>query len=619
MKHNKALSAWVSAVAEHTKASKVYWCDGTESEFDALTTQMVADGSLIRLNPETHPNCFLHRSDPDDVARVEHLTYVCTAKEDDAGPNNHWMAPADARARMDALFAGCMQGRTLYVIPYVMGPPDATYAQVGVEITDSPYVVINMHLMARVGAPALTRLGDRSDFVRGLHSTGELDPERRFIMHFPESGEIMSYGSGYGGNALLGKKCHALRLASHRARAEGWLAEHMLILGIQAPNEETRYVAAAFPSACGKTNMAMLVPPAEYAGYKMWTVGDDIAWLFRGPQGEVRAINPEAGFFGVAPGTGPTTNPVCLNTLGRNTIYTNVGLTPDGQPWWEGIGTEAPAGTVDWQGRPWSPGDAPAAHPNARFTVSKNQCPTHSDAADDPAGVPISAIIFGGRRATLAPLVYEARDWAHGVFTGATMASETTAAAVGQTGRVRRDPMAMQPFCGYNFADYWRHWLEFGTAAEGARSGDAGAESDRNSGPESAARSGQYSGPHSGPSLPHIFHVNWFRRGAEGGFIWPGFGQNLRVLEWILKRCAGQGDAVETPLGYLPAADAINLDGLDLDADAMDALLTVDGAAWNQELDEIEAEFAKYGNRIPSALTETLADARRRFAGSKAA
>lgn len=588
MTHNKVLTAWVADVAAHTQAADVYWCTGTQSEFDTLTAGMVARGELIRLNPETHPNCFLHRSDPDDVARVEHLTFVCTEQADDAGPNNHWMAPAEARERMDMLFAGCMTGRTLYVVPYVMGPPDSPYAQVGVELTDSPYVVINMHLMARVGEVALARLGTSEAFVRGLHSIGELDPNRRFIMHFPEAQTILSYGSGYGGNALLGKKCHALRLASHRAREEGWLAEHMLILGIESPTHERRYVAAAFPSACGKTNMAMLVPPAEYAGWKVWTVGDDIAWLFRGENGELRAINPEAGFFGVAPGTGPGTNPVCMDTLGRDTIYTNVALTPDGQPWWEGIGTEAPEGTLDWQGRPWRPDAGPAAHPNARFTVAKAQCPTHTDAADDPAGVPISAIIFGGRRASLAPLVYEARDWAHGVFMGATMASETTAAAVGATGRVRRDPMAMQPFCGYNFADYWRHWLGFADAPDA-------------------------------DALPRIFHVNWFRRDAEGAFMWPGFGQNLRVLEWILARCEGDGPGVESPLGYLPAQEALNLTGTSLDADTLNALLAVDTAEWHAELDAIGEAFAAYGERLPVGLRRALEDARTRFAAARAA
>lgn len=588
MKQNKVLTAWVADVAKHTRASDVVWCNGTRGEFDTLTAQMVARGELIKLNPDTHPNSFLHRSDPDDVARVEHLTYVCTDQAADAGPNNHWMAPDEARRRMDALFSGCMAGRTLYVIPYIMGPPDSPHSQVGVELTDSPYVVVNMHLMARVGEVALHRLNSGTGFVRGLHSIGELDPARRFIMHFPESQTIMSYGSGYGGNALLGKKCHALRLASHRAHAEGWLAEHMLVLGIESPSRERRYVAAAFPSACGKTNMAMLIPPATYQGWKIFTVGDDIAWLFRGEKGELRAINPEAGFFGVAPGTGPSTNPVCMETLGRDTIYTNVALTPDGQPWWEGIGTEAPVGTQDWQGRLWRSGQGPAAHPNARFTVAKHHCPTHTDAADDPAGVPISAIIFGGRRAKLAPLVYEARDWAHGVFLGATMASETTAAAVGATGQVRRDPMAMQPFCGYNFADYWRHWLSFGDVPDTQ-------------------------------NLPKIFHVNWFRRDADGEFMWPGFGENLRVLEWILDRCEGRGGGLESPLGYLPEQGALNLEGTDLDQSRLDALLAVDWAEWRAELDAIEASFQPFGDRLPAALRRVLEEARSRFAAARAA
>ncbi|WP_052338367.1 phosphoenolpyruvate carboxykinase (GTP) [Luteimonas huabeiensis] len=546
-----ALADWVAAVARRTRPDRIHWCDGSDAEYDALLALMEADGTLIRLNPETHPGCWLHRSDPDDVARVEHLTFVCTRERDAAGPNNHWMAPDEAHAKMDALFEGCMRGRTMYVVPYCMGPIDSPLARCGVEITDSPYVVANMRIMTRMGAAALRRIEREGRFVRGLHSLGELDPERRFIMHFPEELSIQSYGSGYGGNALLGKKCHALRIASWQAREEGWLAEHMLIVGIQTPRGDTHYVAAAFPSACGKTNLAMLIPPERYRerGWKVWTVGDDICWMRPSEDGRLWAINPEAGFFGVAPGTSAKSNPNALAMLQRDTLFTNVALTDDGQPWWEGLDDRVPA--FDWQGRPYDPANGPAAHPNSRFTVAASRCPSYSPHAEDPQGVPISAIVFGGRRASLVPLVFEARDWTHGVRIGASMASETTAAATGQVGVVRRDPMAMKPFCGYHFGDYFAHWLSF----------------DR-----------------PGARLPKVFHVNWFRKDADGRFLWPGFGENMRVLEWIVGRVEGSAGAVESRLGPMPGRGDIDLAGLE-DCD-FDALMQVDPEAWSKESEE---------------------------------
>jgi len=573
----QALNDWVDQVAAHTRAARVHWCDGSRAERDRLLEQMLESGELERLNPQSHPDCYLHRSDPDDVARVEHLTYVCTEREDDAGPNNNWMAPAEARALMNGLFAGCMEGRTLYVVPYCMGPVDSPLARCGVEITDSAYVVANMRLMTRMGASALERIERDGGFVKGLHSTGELDPNRRYIMHFPEALSIQSYGSGYGGNALLGKKCHALRIASHQARSEGWLAEHMLIVGIENPEGEVRYIAGAFPSACGKTNLAMLIPPAVYreAGWKVWTVGDDICWLQPGKDGRLWAINPEAGFFGVAPGTSEKTNPNALAMLGRETIFTNVAVTEDRQPWWEGLDQRRPV--RDWRGRDYDPKNGPAAHPNSRFTVSIKRCPSYSGQAENPRGVPIDAIIFGGRRATLAPLVLEAHDWVHGVLLGAGMASETTAAATGQVGVVRRDPMAMKPFCGYHFGDYWAHWLDIGS---------------------------RLSHP------PRIFQVNWFRRDADGRFIWPGFGDNMRVLEWILARCAGGGEAEERAVGRLPAEGAIRLDGLDQAPD-MSQLLAVDPDQWRAELDAVAGHLAGFGPRVPSALNQALDRVRR--------
>ena len=577
-----ALNAWVAEVAALTQPDHIHWCDGSDAENARLTQQMLADGTLLPLNPETHPHSWLHRSSPSDVARVEHLTFVCTPQQEDAGPNNHWMAPAAAHAKMDALFAGCMRGRTLYVIPYCMGPIDSPLSRCGVEITDSPYVVANMRIMTRMGAAALARIEREGTFVKGLHSTGELDPDRRFIMHFPEELTIKSFGSGYGGNALLGKKCHALRIASHQARQEGWLAEHMLIVGIENPQGETHYIAAAFPSACGKTNLAMLIPPEGYrqAGWKVWTIGDDICWMRPGADGRLYAINPEAGFFGVAPGTSDSSNPNALATISHHTIFTNVAVTDDQEPWWEGLDSRTPA--LDWQGRKYDPANGPAAHPNSRFTVSARQCPSYSAKAEDPQGVPISAIVFGGRRASLVPLVFEARDWTHGVLVGAAMGSETTAAATGAVGVMRRDPMAMKPFCGYNFADYFAHWLSFDRA---------------------------------GAKLPKIFHVNWFRKGGDGKFLWPGFGENLRVLEWMIQRVEGTADAVETPIGQLPRAEDLNLDGVALSDEAHELLFGFDRAGWQAEFASLGEYLQEFGARTPQALKDEQQRIATRLAG----
>ena len=576
------LNQWVAEVARLTRPDAIHWCDGSDAENAALIDKMLADGTLHRLNEETHPGSYLHRSHPDDVARVEHLTYVCTTHHEDAGPNNHWMAPDEAHAEIDALFDGCMQGRTMYVIPYCMGPIDSPLSRCGVEITDSPYVVANMRIMTRMGAAALARIERDGTFVKGLHSIGELDPNRRYIMHFPEELTIKSYGSGYGGNALLGKKCHALRIASHQARQEGWLAEHMLILGIENPQGQTHYIAAAFPSACGKTNLAMLIPPEGYRrdGWKIWTIGDDICWMRPGPDGRLYAINPEAGFFGVAPGTSNKSNPNALASVQTNTIFTNVGVTADNQPWWEGIDNgQVPA--IDWQGQPYDASVRPAAHPNSRFTVSAKQCPSYSAMSEDPQGVPISAIVFGGRRASLVPLVFEARDWTHGVLVGAAMGSETTAAATGAVGVMRRDPMAMKPFCGYNFADYFAHWLSFDKA---------------------------------GAKLPKVFHVNWFRKGDDGKFLWPGFGDNLRVLEWMIRRVEGSVAATETPIGHLPAAGDLNLDGVTLSDEARAKLFGLDRAGWQAEFANLGEYLAEYGPRLPQALL----DEQQRIAGALA-
>jgi len=563
----KSLSDWVAQVAELTTPDRIYWCEGTEQEYRKLIEEMLDSGSLLELNQQHYPGCYLHRSDPEDVARVEHLTYVCTRDKADAGPNNNWLPPAEAKAQMTECFTGCMRGRTMYVIPYCMGPLDSPYARCGVEITDSPYVVANMYLMTRIGKAALKRIEKDKTFVKGLHSTGELDPERRYIMHFPEELTIMSYGSGYGGNALLGKKCHALRIASYQARTEGWLAEHMLIVGVQNPQGEIHYLACAFPSACGKTNLAMLIPPEGQKGWKVWTLGDDIAWMHLDSSGQLRALNPVAGYFGVVPGTNPQTNRNAYETIQKNTIFTNVAVTADNDPWWEEKGTGKP--TIDWVGRAYDGTNGPAAHPNSRFTVSAKQNPAYSKLAEAPEGVPISALVFGGRRRELAPLVYQAKDWTHGVLVGASVASETTAAATGKIGVVRRDPMAMKPFCGYNYGDYWAHWLSF------------------------AKRSAK---------LPKIFHVNWFRRDSMGRFLWPGFGENLRVLRWIIDRCENRVDAVETPIGYLPKLGDIDVKGLDVSKEDLEQLLAVDTAQWRAEMDNIGEYFDEFGDRMPGEL-----------------
>jgi phosphoenolpyruvate carboxykinase (GTP) len=565
------VTEWVESVRRLTQPAAVYWCEGSDSEIERLTAQLKASGELLQLNEKEFPGCQLARSNPSDVARVEHLTFVCTRNKEDAGPNNNWMSPADAHEKMRALFAGCMQGRTLYVVPYCMGPLDSPLSRYGVEITDSAYVVLNMHIMTRMGRPALEQISRNGRFVKGLHSTGELDPKRRFIMHFPEELLIESFGSGYGGNALLGKKCHALRIASYQARTEGWLAEHMLIVGLQSPKGETHYIAAAFPSACGKTNLAMLIPPQSMPGWKVFTVGDDIAWLHPGPDGRLWAINPEAGYFGVAPGTNPETNRNAYDMIRHDTLFTNVALTADNQPWWEGLKEGTPV--IDWQGRPYDKATGTAAHPNSRFTVSARNNPGYSPHAEDPKGVPLSAIVFGGRRRTLAPLVYQARDWAHGVLVGASVASETTAAATGQVGVVRRDPMAMQPFCGYNYGDYWQHWLNVGAKLK---------------------------------NPPKIFHVNWFRRDEQGKFLWSGYGDNLRVLAWMLERVAGTAGATDTAIGSLPRPEDLNLKGLNIAPAALQELLHVDKTQWRTEVGEFRKYLAQFGSRLPAALTQNL-------------
>jgi phosphoenolpyruvate carboxykinase (GTP) len=566
---NVALSAWVDEAARRLRPDRVVWCDGSPAETERLKEQAIREGVFRRLNAKSYPNCLLHRSHPSDVARTEHLTFICTPTKEEAGPTNNWMEPGEARRKVEPLFEGAMKGRTLYVMPYLMGPPGSPFSKVGVEITDSLYVVISMGIMTRMGKVALDQLGDSPDFVKGLHSLGDLSPDRRFILHFPQEKAIWSVGSGYGGNALLGKKCFSLRIASGIGRREGWLAEHMLILGLTSPQGETTYVAAAFPSACGKTNLAMLRPPAAFKGYTITTVGDDIAWLRVGPDGRLWAINPEAGFFGVAPGTGPKTNPAAMETVRANSLFTNVALTPDNEPWWEGMDVPAPSGTLDWRGNAWQPGAEKAAHPNSRFTAPARQCPTISPKWEDPRGVPIDAIIFGGRRTRTVPLVYEARDWAHGVFVGSIMASETTAAATHAVGMTRRDPMAMLPFCGYHMGDYFAHWLALGPKI---------------------------------PRPPRIFNVNWFRKGADDQFLWPGYGENLRVLLWIAGRAKGRGAATETPIGLVPSASALPLDGLRLADGAVDELLAVDPGVWREEAGEIGKHYATFGDRLPAEL-----------------
>jgi len=552
----------------------VVWCDGSESENERLIRQMVDDETLIELNQDAHPGCYLHRSNPTDVARTEHLTYICSEREEEAGPTNNWMSPSDARERVWPLFDGAMRGRTMYVVPYLMGPESSPYSKVGIELTDSPYVVANMRIMTRMGQVALDRLKDEStEWVPGLHSVGDLSPDRRFIMHFPDTRTIWSVGSGYGGNALLGKKCFSLRIASIMGRDQGWMAEHMLILQLQPPEGDPIYVAGAFPSACGKTNLAMLKSPFEDEGWKVTTVGEDICWINIGPDGRFWAINPENGYFGVAPGTNVKTNPNAMATVQRNTIFTNVAMTDDGRVWWEGIDGPKPDHLIDWQGNPWKPtSDSPAAHPNSRFTSPAIQNPAISPHWEDAQGVPISAILFGGRRATTVPLVYQALNWEHGVYVGATMGSETTAAATGAVGVLRHDPMAMVPFLGYNMADYWGHWLEMGQRAS---------------------------------NPPAVFQVNWFRRDAQGNFMWPGFGQNMRVLRWIYQQVTGKPTASrETPVGIVPAPSAIGAQELGLSAEQAELLLSVDREAWAREVEDHAAFLDTFGDRLPAAIRE---------------
>ncbi|MFU0800893.1 MAG: phosphoenolpyruvate carboxykinase (GTP) [Xylanivirga thermophila] len=579
---NKAVQEWVKEMAKLTKPDNIVWIDGSEEEKKRLEEEAVSTGELTELNQKELPGCLLHRTAVNDVARVEHRTFICTKDKEDAGPTNNWMDPKEAYGKLGKLFDGSMKGRTMYVIPYLMGPVGSPFSKVGIELTDSIYVVLNMRIMTRMGKVAMDTLGNSDDFVKGLHSKAQLDEENRYICHFPEDNTIWSVNSGYGGNVLLGKKCFALRIASYMGKQEGWMAEHMLILGVEDPNGNVSYIAGAFPSACGKTNLAMLIPPAYAKGYKVWTVGDDIAWMRIGEDGRLWAVNPEAGFFGVAPGTSMKSNPNAMLTTRKNTIFTNVVQTPDNTVWWEGIGVDPPQEGIDWKGNPWTPESGEkGAHPNSRFTAPANQCPSISPEWENPEGVPISAILFGGRRARVAPLVYQSFDWEHGVFVGATMGSETTAAATGKVGVVRRDPMAMLPFCGYNMGDYFGHWLEMGKKLT---------------------------------HPPLIFNVNWFRTDDNGNFLWPGFGENFRVLKWILARCNGEVDALESPIGYLPKVEDIELEGIEdkVSIDRLSQLLELDEDAWKDEIKSQEEFFEKF-DRLPKEIKGQLENLKDRF------